>query len=1021
LNAIIAWSVRHRALVVVLVAIFTVLGIIGSSRLRLDAFPDLTNVQVQVLTNSPGMSSHEVELLITTPLERALAGTPNVDHIRSISRTGVSAITVVFEDSTNLWLARQLVSERVNLALEDIPESAGQPEIAPPTTGLGEVFQFVVRSDVHTVGELSRIFQSMIAPRLQTVPGIVEVNAWGAAPPELHIKLDPWRLAATGLRVEEIHQAVAREIAREPGGAQIHGDEQTLVRGLANPDSPETLAQIPLRGQGPEALFLGDVAHIERATALDVGIGSANAQGRVIFAMAQLLAGEDARRVVKEAQTQLDDIQTSLPEGVEVDVVYDRSKLVNGTLKTVAKSLTEGGLLVILVLLLLLGDLRAGLVVASIIPLSMLGALSGLSALGMSGNLMSLGAIDFGLIVDGTIVLVESIMAMEIVKRAGLPQRVVEQSQKVSRPVLFAVGIIIVVYLPILAMWGVEGKLFRPMATTVLLALVTALILTFTWIPAISSWVLRPTGAHRTKLASWLEARYSTALDHGLTHPRLYIGAAILTLIGSGILATQLGVAFIPRLEEGDIVIQTGRPASITIDKALEEATRIEHIALSFPEVTAVGSRTGSPALATDPMGMEEADILLHLRPQKEWTTAKTTEGLMSAIADRIEKEAPGAAVTMSQPIEMRFNELLEGITGDVGVKVFGPDLDILNELGRDIAHILDSIPGSADVTPPQSEGAMSINVHVSPEKTARYGLRAQDVFDLTTAVQRGHEVGRIVDGAFRDAVVLRLDLPEDEVLADLPLPLPSGKSLPLSEVATLEHSSTPASIMREQGNRRVVVQSNVRGTDLGVFVETARDRIDQEVSLPPGYWLEWSGKFEQLRTAATRTALMLPAVLLLILIMLRGAFGRFKPGLLIFLNVPIAACGGILALAARGLPLSMSAIVGFIALFGVAVMNGVVLVSRIQELHQKHSAAKAAHDAAHERFRPVIMTAAVAGIGFVPMALNTTIGAEVQRPLATVVNGGLITATLLTLLVLPSLYLLWFKNEDPVPTPPHT
>lgn len=1019
MNAIIAWSVRHRALVVILVAIFTVLGTLGSSRLRLDAFPDLTNVQVQVLTNAPGMSSNEVELLITTPLERALAGTPNVEQIRSLSRTGVSAITVVFKDRTDLYLARQLVSERVNLALEDIPQSAGQPEIAPPSTGLGEVFQFIVRSDEHSPGELSRIFESMIAPRLQTVPGIVEVNAWGAAPPELHILLDPWRLATTGLRIDEIRDAVAQEIRREPGGAQLHGDEQTLVRGLANPDSPDALAQIPLRGQGPHALYLGDIATIEHAHALDVGVGSANGEGRVIFAMAQLLAGEDARRVVKDVRTQLEDVETSLPDGVEVEVIYDRAKLVNGTLKTVAKSLTEGGLLVILVLFALLGDLRAGLVVASIIPLSMLGALSGLGLLGMSGNLMSLGAIDFGLIVDGTIVLVESIMAMEIAQRVGFKDRVIAQSQKVSRPVLFAIGVIIVVYLPILAMWGVEGKLFRPMATTVLLALTTALILTFTWIPAISSWVLKPTGDKRTRLAQWLEARYSTALDHALTHPRFYIGAAILTLLGSGLLATQLGVAFIPRLEEGDMVIQTGRPASITLDKALEEATRIERVALSFPEVIAVGSRTGSPALATDPMGMEEADILLHLRPQKEWTTARTTEDLMSAIAERIEREAPGAAVTMSQPIEMRFNELLEGITGDVGIKVFGPDLDVLNRIGADIAHILDSIPGSADVTPPQAEGATSLNVHISPEKTARYGLHAKDITDLTTAVQRGHEAGRIVDGAFQDAVMLRLDLPADEVLKDLPLPLPHGPALPLQDVASLESTSTPAAILREQGTRRIVVESNVRGTDLGQFVDTAQDRIAQEVELPPGYWIEWSGKFEQLRTAATRTALMLPAVLLLILIMLRGAFGRFKPGLLIFLNVPIAACGGILALYLRGLPLSMSAIVGFIALFGVAVMNGVVLVSRIQELHREHDAEHAAHHAAHERFRPVIMTAAVAGIGFVPMALNTTIGAEVQRPLATVVIGGLVTATLLTLLVLPSLYVLWFRNEDPTPHTP--
>lgn len=1020
MNGIIGWSVRHRALVVIFVVIFAIVGSISSSKLRLDAFPDLTNVQVQVLTNSPGMSSNEVELLVTAPLERALSGTPNVELIRSLSRTGISAITVVFKDGTDLWLARQLVSERVNLALEDIPDTAGMPEVAPPSTGLGEVFQFIIKSDRHSVGELTRIFEANVKPRLATVTGIVEINAWGASAPELHIYADPWRLAATGLSMVELQEALEREIGREAGGAQALGAEQLLVRGIANPDTPELLEAIPIRGAGPDALYVRDVARVERGAALDVGIGSANGEGQAIFAMALLLAGEDARSVVANVRTQLESVTETLPEGVSVEVVYDREKLVMGTLKTVAKSLTEGGLLVIFVLLLLLGDFRAGLLVASIIPLSMLGALSGLRMLGMSGNLMSLGAIDFGLIVDGTIVVVESIMVMELANRANLPERVAEQTQKVARPVLFAVGILIAVYLPILAMWGVEGKLFRPMAITVLLALFTALILTFTWIPALASWVLKPSGHKRTKLAAFLEKLYSPALDHGLKSPKLYGAIALVLVLGSGVLATQLGVAFVPRLEEGDIVIQTGRPASISVEQALAEATLIEKVALSFPEVTAVASRTGSPALATDPMGMEQADILLHLLPRKQWTTAKTTEGLMSAIADRIEEQAPGAGVTMSQPIEMRFNELLEGIAGDVGVKVFGTDLDKLTELGREVALILDSLEGGADVAPPHAEGVPSLDVHISAERAGRYGLRAADIMAMTTAVQRGHEVGKVVDGAFRNAVVLRLDLPEGSEITDLPIALANGLSLPIHEAADIQMSSSPASIMREQGNRRVVVQANVRGRDLGAYVAEARNRIDSEIELPSGYWIEWSGKYEQLRVAATRTGLMIPAVLALILLMLRGAFGRFKPGLLIFLNVPVAASGGIIALALRDLPISMSAIVGFIALFGIAVMNGIVMVSRMREYHVEHTAAYAAYTAAHERFRPVVMTAAVAGIGFVPMALNTSLGAEVQRPLATVVIGGLVTATLLTLVLLPSLYVLLFKGEDaPASTTP--
>lgn len=1017
MNAIVEWSVRNRALVVLLVVGLAIAGIFTSSKLRLDAFPDLTNIQVQILTTSPGMSAEEVELLVTTPVERALAGIPGLDTTRSLSRTGVSAVTAVFKDDTDIWRARQLVGERLSSAAENIPESAGMPELGPPTTGLGEVFQFVIQSDVHSPGELTRIYESILVPRLRNVPGIVEVNAWSASAPELHVMVDPWRLAATGTSLEEVQAALSKAIGRASGGAIVHGPEQTLVFGSSNPDNAESLEAVIIRGSGPHALRVGDVAQVIPSTALDVGVGSANGNGAAIFAMAQLISGGDARTVVAQTRSELDEAIKALPAGVSVEVIYDRERLVTNTLKTVAKSLTESGILVILILFLLLGDFRAGLVVASVIPLSMIGALSGLKFLGISGNLMSLGAIDFGMIVDGTIVVVESIMAFELAKRAQLPELVIQSSQRVAKPVLFAFGILIIVYIPILAMWGVEGKLFRPMATTVLIALSTALVLTFTWIPAISSWILRPKGEHRTWIIRKLEGLYHPVLNTGLKRPKLALLASAVLFLFSGFIAYLMPVEFIPRLQEGDIVIQTTHPASISADQALRESTRIEKVALEFPEVLGVASRTGSAALATDPMGMEQADILLHLRPKSEWTTASTTEGLMSAIAERVQQVAPGASINMTQPIEMRFNELLEGITGDVGVRIFGPDLHVLAQLGDQTASILNSIEGSADVVAPQSDGVASVRVNVDPMKSGIYGVPAETILGMTQAVQRGHEVGKVVDGAFRNAVVVRLDLPQGYDIRELPVVLSNGIAVPLEAIADVERTDVPGVVLHENGQRRVVVVSNVRGRDLGAFVEEARSRIDQELVLPEGYWIEWSGRLEQLRTAATRLGIMLPLTLIVILILLRAAFGRYKPGILIFTNVPIAISGGLFALAVRDLPLSVSAMVGFIALAGVAIMNGIVMVSRMIELQHDHNARDAAELAAKERFRPVLMTAAVAGFGFVPMAINTGVGAEVQRPLATVVIGGILTATFLTLVIVPSLYAWWFSSEDGNPS----
>jgi cobalt-zinc-cadmium resistance protein CzcA len=1012
LHKIIEASVKNRLFVLIGVVAFVALGAWGLTQARFDAFPDLTNVQVQVLTSSPGMASDETELLVTLPIERELSGIPGVVELRSLSRTGISAVTVVFEDGTDIWHARQMVKERLDAARDAIPDTAGAPAIGPPATGLGEVFQFTVSSDRHTRYELYRIFERDIAPRLLPVDGIVEVNAWGGGAPQLDVKLDPVALTARGVTVDNARGAIEGSLGLVAGGAIVDGSEQVLVRGFANPATPEELGAIRIPTE-TGVVLLGDVAEIEESGALTVGIGSADGRGEVIFAVAQLLAGADALATVDALRERMDTLRGSLPEGVEVELIYNRDKLVGNTLHTVTKSLLEGGFLVIFVLLLLLGDIRSGLLVASIIPLSMLGAFLGLNAFGYSGNLMSLGAIDFGLIVDGTIVVVESIVALQLVEGASKSDAVVQHTQKVSGPVLFAVGILILVYIPILTMTGTEGKLFRPMALTVLFALATALFLSFTYVPAAASLVVTPRGEHQTRLTRWLSSAYEPLLQRAMSRPALPAAIAVGTLSVAVALGVTMGVEFVPQLQEGDIVVQTARLPSISPDEALRETTRIERILGEFQEVDRVASRTGAPALATDPMGLEESDILVKLKPRDTWRDFASQADLVAAMSKKLEAEAPGAEFTFTQPIEMRFNELLEGITSDVGVKVFGPDLDELQRLSEEVAEKLETVEGAADVAAPAPEGVPSLNVELDPAKLSTYGVSPRTVLQIVEGVQRGSEVGTVRRGQYRDPVVVKIDWPASVPLAELPVPLDDGTSVPLGELARVVESTSPATVEREAASRRFIVQANVRGRDLGGFVQDAQIAVDA-IDLPDGYWLEWSGKYEQLREAAQRTAVTVPIILFLILGVLYLVFRNWRVTALIFLNVPIAASGGIVSLWLRGLPISMSAVVGLIALFGIAVMNGIVLMSRTRELHTElDDAIEAAQRSARERFRPVLMTAFVAGIGFLPMALQTGIGAEVQRPLATVVIGGLVTATILTLVVLPTLYAKFLRGRD--------
>lgn len=1016
IHFLIDWSVRRRGWVLFGTMVFVGAGLFALKQMKFDAFPDLTNVQVQVVTASPGMDSKTVEQLVTTPLERTLGGLPNMEVVRSISRTGVSSITIVFKEGTDLWHARQLVKERIDTARDLIPKDAGQPELAPPSTGLGEVYQFVVRSPKHSTPDLYRIFERHIAPRLRTVDGVVEVNAWGGGRPQFDVMLALDKMAHHRITLAQVQSALQASATRLSGGAQVNGAEQVLIRGIQNPNTTNDI-EMTVIAKGARPILLRDIAVVRRSGALTVGLGSANGKGEAIFVMIQLLAGADALATVEALKAQMPLVQKSLPEGVEIEMIYTRDKLVNNALGTVKRSLVEGGLLVIIILLLLLGDLRAGMIVATIIPLSLLGAFIGLSVFGYSGNLMSLGAIDFGLVVDGSIVIVESIVAIELSKQDNMPAVVRQTTRQVARPVLFAMGILVLVYVPILTLWGTEGKLFRPMALTVLFALMTSLILAFTYVPACAALWVRPKGKHQTWLMRHIETRYTKMLTWLMPRRALVTALVLGALTISVGLGSRLGVAFVPKLQEGDVVVQTSKLPSLSADEALRGASQVEQILLAFPEVKAVASRTGSPAVATDPMGMEEADILVKLAPRHTWKTANDTDGLVEAFSNQLKAQMPGTQFNFTQPIDMRFSELLEGIPSDVGIKIYGPDIEVLLQLGEQVASKLEKVKGAADVARPSIEGVPSVDYQPRLDQLPQYHLDPQGVLQWIMLEQRGLTATYIEQEGFQDPIVLKLSNASRQVpMKHRVMVSPNGQVVPFEAVLKATKSQTPARIDHEVGSRKVVVQANVRKQDLGVFIRDAKQQVES-VKLPPGYWIEWGGKYEQLKAATFQISIVIPIVLLTIILLLAMSFRQWQHVVLILLNVPVAISGGIVILWVRQMPLSISAIVGCITLFGIAVMNGIVMLNRVQQLHQGHVTADAAFMAARERLRPVLTTALVAGLGFFPMALATGVGAEVQRPLATVVIGGLLSSTVLTLFALPVLYTWLFDANQKLNT----
>ncbi len=1024
MNRIVDFSLNNRLIVLVLWLLIVGVGVNSLLKLPIDAVPDVTNIQVQVLTNSPGLAPEEVEQFITFPVETAMSGIPDVEEIRSVSKFGLSVVTVVFEEGTDIYWARQLVGERLTEARGSIPEEYGEPEMGPISTGLGEIYQFEVRGEGYSPMELRTMLDWYVNFQLRSVPGVVEVNSFGGELKTYQVTVDPERLVAYGISVSDVFEAVEANNRNVGGGYIAHQGEQYLIRGEGLITGLAELEEIIVGYDKDTAtpIYIGDIGNAEFAPMIRQGAVTRDGRGEAVIGIVMMLMGENARVVSSEVHEKIEEIQKTLPEGVTIDTYYDRTELVNRTIQTVTKNLVEGGILVIVVLLLLLGNLRGGLMVALAIPLSMLVSFTAMRFAGLSGNLMSLGAIDFGLIVDGSVVMIENIVRYlhehRDDKRPHL-EKVRAASKEVARPVVFAVGIIIIVYLPILALTGIEGKMFRPMALTVVFALAGSLVCALTLMPVLASLFLKKVSEKEPILFRLAKRAYVPVLGQTVRHPfATMLTAALIFVASLGIIPT-LGAEFIPQLDEGSIAMQVWRLPSVSLDKSNEVSTRAEQVLVDeFPEVDTVISRTGRAEIATDPMGVEISDTYIMLNPPDTWRY-ESKEELIEAMDKTLQEKVPAAIFSYSQPIQLRVQELISGVRSDVAIKIYGDDLDAMKAKADQAVQLIQGVPGAADVKAEQVIGLPNIRVRVDRQAMARYGIDGQQVLDVIESIG-GARIATVIEGQKRFALQVRLDpsVREDlTALRNLRVPAVKGgedRLIPLSQLASISVTEGPAQISREDIHRRITVEANVRGRDLASFVADAQQVLDQELDLPPGWYMDWGGQFENLQAASRTLVLVVPVALLLIFVLLYSTFNSGRLAFLIYLNVPMALTGGIVALALRGYPFSISAGVGFIALFGVAVLNGVVLVSYIVE-KQRHGLepVEAAREGALVRLRPVLMTAFVASLGFLPMAMAHSAGAEVQRPLATVVIGGLITSTLLTLLVVPAVY-RWFALRAP-------
>jgi cobalt-zinc-cadmium resistance protein CzcA len=1029
LERIIDMALRRRALLLTLSVLVAALGIYNFQKLLIDAVPDITNVQVQVGTEAPGYSPLEVESRVTFPIETAMAGLPFLDYTRSISRYGLSQVTVVFQDGTDIYLARQLVNERLAQVRARLPEGL-EPEPGPIATGLGEIFMYMVSSAPgaeHDPMYLREVQDWIIRPQLRQTPGVVEVNTVGGYTRQFVVAPIPEKLLAHKITLEQLAEALEANNDNVGAGYIERSGTQLLVRSPGRAQDAGDLADIVVAHRKGVPIPVREVAKVE--IGFELRNGAAMQGGReAVLGTVFMLIGENSRIVAHAVEKSLAEIQSTLPEGVVAETLYSRSYLVDQTIDTVSENLVAGALLVIVILFAMLGNWRGALVTAAVIPLSMLMTITGMVEFGISGNLMSLGALDFGLIVDGAVIIVENCLRrLAIAQRAqGGPLELRERlavtrsaTREVLRPSVFGIAIILIVYLPILTLTGVEGKMFQPMALTVSAALLSALVLSITFVPAaVAVFVSGRVRERENWLMTIAHKAYRPTLGLALRTRYVVVFVALLLVVGAGLLASRLGSEFLPTLDEGDIAMHALRIPGTSLTQALSMQEELEARIAEAPEVRHVFSKVGTPDIATDPMPPSVADTYVIMRPRSEWPDPRKSKAALVAELAAIAEAVPGSRYEFLQPIQMRFNELIAGVRSEVAVKIYGDDLETLTELGHRAEDLLESIPGSADVQAEQITGLPMLTVTPDRERLARYGLNVGDVQATLATAVGGRNAGQIFEGDRRFDVVVRLDDDKRQdigTLRRLPVMAPDGTGLPLMEVADVEIVVAPNQISRENGKRRIVVTSNVRGRDLGSFVDELRARFGDRVDLPPGYWVEYGGTFEQLQSASQRLAIVVPLALLLIFSLLYAAFGSARDSLIVFSGVPLALTGGVMSLWLRDLPFSISAAVGFIALSGVAVLNGVVMLTFIRDLRaQGKSMDLAIMEGAMARLRPVLMTALVASLGFVPMAVNVGIGAEVQRPLATVVVGGIISSTLLTLVVLPALYRMAGAKDAP-------
>lgn len=1049
------FSVQNRYLVVLAAIGLAALGAYNFSRLPIDAVPDITNVQVQINSSVLGMSPVEVEKRITFPIETAMSGLPRLDQIRSLSRYGLSQVTVVFKDGTDIYWARQLVGERLQQAKEALPPGLADPAMGPISTGLGEIFMWSVEAAadaknddglVYSLSDLRTIQDWVIRPQLLTVPGVTEVNSIGGFERQYHVTPYPEKLIAHKLTFTDVFEALEKNNTFSGGGYIEHAGEQYLVQASGLIADAKELGGIALKTEDGVPLYVRDVADVHLGKELRTGAATLNGEETVI-GTAMMLVGENSRSVSSALAKKMDEVNKTLPPGVEAKVLYNRTKLVDATIHTIRKNLLEGALLVIAILFLILGNLRVALFVALAIPLSMLFAVSGMVFFGISGNLLSLGAIDFGIIVDGSVVMAENIIRRFAEKQHQLGRKLnrkerfheaYDASREVAGPTLSGVGVIMIVYLPILTLTGIEGKMFVPMAEVVLLALLGALIFSFTVIPALIAIFLTGNVSEKEGwVVSTVRKGYERVLRSAIRFKlRVLAGVAAFFLI-CVILAALMGSEFVPQLDEKDLAVQALRIPSTSLTESVKMQSEIEHALKQFPEVDFSFARVGTAEVATDPMPPSIADGYVMLQPTSDWPNPKKLKSeLVSEIEEMLVK-IPGNLYEISQPIELRFNELISGVRSDVAVKIFGDDLDVLLQKGNEVLGVISKIPGASNPKVEQVTGLPALRIDVRREELSLYGLNVSDVHDVISMAIGGKQAGLIFEGDKRFDIVVRL--PETlrqniEEIRQLPIALRSEpdakdiqdshtqtfepKTIPLHAVADVSVVEGPNQISREDGKRRVVVQTNIEGRDLGSFVEEATRKIEEQIRLPSGYWIKWGGQFENLQAAKTRLEIVVPVALLLIFIILFSTFGSVRDSLIVFSGVPFALTGGVVALWLRSIPFSISAGIGFIALSGVAVLNGVVMISFIRKLiADGMPTEEAVFSGSLTRLRPVLMTALVASLGFIPMAVSHGTGAEVQRPLATVVIGGIVSSTLLTLVVLPVLYSLFhrtiFENSE--------